>query len=201
MQLYLNLTSPYGRIVRVALHEKGLSAQVNLHIVDPWADEPELLQVNPLGRVPALVTSEGETITESLAIVFYLEESYPEPALAPVDRLSVVLGQAGLAVGILDQAVQTLVGRRILGPEFDGSPVGRRRRRGMTEGVARLERNPPAEPGKALDLGAIATATALDYLAFRFPETDWLAGHPRLAAWRESLVERQSLVETMPPGT
>lgn len=44
---------------------------------------PEYLAINPLGQVPALVTPEGDLLTESAAIILYLAERFPEAALAP----------------------------------------------------------------------------------------------------------------------
>lgn len=44
---------------------------------------PEYLAINPLGQVPALVTPEGEVLTESAAILLFLAERFPEAGLAP----------------------------------------------------------------------------------------------------------------------
>ncbi|MEQ8802079.1 MAG: maleylacetoacetate isomerase, partial [Haliea sp.] len=49
--------------------------------------DADFLAVNPLGLVPALATSEGELLTQSVAILEWLEEEYPEPALLPADAL------------------------------------------------------------------------------------------------------------------
>src|SRR5690606_18695749 len=46
------------------------------------------LALNPLGLVPALVTEEGELLTQSVAILEWLEEAYPQPPLLPVDALA-----------------------------------------------------------------------------------------------------------------
>ena len=42
------------------------------------------LKVNPLGQIPA-VEIDGDVITQSLAIIDYLEEKYPQPKLLPTD--------------------------------------------------------------------------------------------------------------------
>ena len=44
MELYLNATSPYARLVRIVLLEKGLADAVTLKWCDPWADDAELLK-------------------------------------------------------------------------------------------------------------------------------------------------------------
>ena len=47
------------------------------------ARNPDVLKVNPLGQVPALVLPSGEVMTESAAILIWLADSYPDAALAP----------------------------------------------------------------------------------------------------------------------
>ena len=68
MELYLNATSPYARLVRIVLLEKGLMDAVTLKWCDPWADDADLLKANPAGRIPALVTEDGTTLSESMLI-------------------------------------------------------------------------------------------------------------------------------------
>jgi maleylacetoacetate isomerase len=76
--------------VRVALNLKGLAA--NEHIVNLDAGEnrsPEFLAINPMGAIPALIDrahgSPGEPITQSQAILEFLEEAHPATPLLPVD--------------------------------------------------------------------------------------------------------------------
>jgi maleylacetoacetate isomerase/maleylpyruvate isomerase len=72
--------------VRVALNLKGLHAQetaLNLDAGDQFA--PEYLAVNPEGAVPALVEPGQSPITQSMAILEYLEEVYPRVPLLPAD--------------------------------------------------------------------------------------------------------------------
>lgn len=52
MELYLNATSPYARLVRIVLLEKGLAGAVTLKWCDPWADDADLLKANPRGAFP-----------------------------------------------------------------------------------------------------------------------------------------------------
>jgi glutathione S-transferase len=179
MKLFLNTTSPYARIARIALAEKG-HPDVATEVVDPWGDAPPLLDVNPAARVPALVTDDGRALTESLLIVLWLEHRWPAPSLLGADSTAVV-ARAGLAMGVIDAAVHTLIGRKITDASFDTAPVGLRRRRTMAEGMARLDADPPACDDGAPTIDAIAAVVALDYLDFRFPDAPWL---PPLAALR-----------------
>lgn len=178
MRLFLNTTSPYARMARIALAEKGF-AGIETEIVDPWADAPRLLQANSAARVPALVTDDGRVLTESLLIVLWLESKVPTPSLLGADPIA-TLSRAGVAMGVIDAAVHTLIGRKITDTGFDEAPVGLRRRRSMVQGLQRLEADAPAYESGTPTLDAVATAVALDYVDFRFPKAPWLPPLPAL---------------------
>jgi maleylacetoacetate isomerase len=76
--------------VRVGLNLKGLSAQEhNVNLDAGEQRSPEFLKINPLGAIPALIDHGGgkdrAPITQSLAILEYLDEIQPAPALLPAD--------------------------------------------------------------------------------------------------------------------
>ena len=84
MELFTYFRSTSSYRVRIALALKGLDYQalpVNLLKGEHRADD--YLAVNPQGRVPALRTDSGEVLVQSPAIIEYLEEVYPQPALLP----------------------------------------------------------------------------------------------------------------------
>jgi glutathione S-transferase len=69
---------PYCRKIRLALREKGLSAE--LIELQPWLAEESFFRTNPAGEVPVLIDGE-HTVCDSTAIAEYLEEAYPDPPL------------------------------------------------------------------------------------------------------------------------
>lgn len=72
--------------VRIALGLKGLEAgQVFHHLRKGEQRAPDYLALNPQGLLPAFVTDDGEVLTQSLAIIEYLDEVAPSPALLPAD--------------------------------------------------------------------------------------------------------------------
>ncbi len=72
--------------VRVALNLKGLQATERFVDVDAGQHRiPEFLAINPLGAVPALIEAGHPPLTQSLAILEYLEELQPTPPLLPAD--------------------------------------------------------------------------------------------------------------------
>lgn len=99
IKLYGYYRSSAAYRVRIALNLKGLSAeQVFVHLRRGEQAAPAYRELNPFALVPALA-HDGQLITQSLAIIEYLEETHPEPALlpaAPGDRAYV----RGIALSI-----------------------------------------------------------------------------------------------------
>ena len=202
MQLLANTTSPYVRIARVSMIEKGLIVEQT--IVDPWADDARLREANPATRVPTLITDEGIPLSESLLIVQWLEHTRPAPewpSLLGRDAAG-VLSRAGIALGVIDAAVHTIIIRKVTAPVlFDETPVGLRRRRTMAEGMARLESIAARGELTASDaprLDAVCAVVALDYLRFRFEGQSWMPLMPALDALSLSLRQRTSFAQTLP---
>lgn len=90
MKLFTYFRSSAAWRVRIALNLKGVSwTAVPVHLLRDGGEQHarDFLAVNPLGLVPALETGGGAVLTQSLAIVEWLEESCPEPPLLPPDPL------------------------------------------------------------------------------------------------------------------
>jgi maleylacetoacetate isomerase len=94
MKLYTYFRSSAAYRTRIAINLKGIEHEsVYVDLRTPASDQrkPEYLALNPQGLVPAL-NVEDTTIAQSLAIIEYLDEVYPEPPLlprSPVDRARV----------------------------------------------------------------------------------------------------------------
>ena len=74
--------------VRIALNLKGLAGtQVFHHLRRGEQRAPDYLALNPQGLVPALELDDGTVLTQSIAIIEWLDETYPEPALLPSEPL------------------------------------------------------------------------------------------------------------------
>ena len=72
--------------VRTALNLKGLAFEETMIDLDAGEQNaPSFRAINPAGAVPALFVDDGPPLTQSLAILEYLEDLYPEPALLPAD--------------------------------------------------------------------------------------------------------------------
>ncbi|OZB15973.1 MAG: hypothetical protein B7X55_08760 [Rhodobacterales bacterium 34-62-10] len=197
MILFTNLTSPFARIARIAVVEKGLADRVDVRVIDPWGGDPDFVGSNVHERVPALITDEGIGISESAMVLQWLDHIAPEPPLFPKDNLALMLRQSGAALGAIDVMAAIIITRKSA-PDFDTNPIGQKRFRTVHAAFDRLEAAPPRDMSDSADMAAIATATALDYAAFRFPDRDWQGAHPRLWDWRTRQAGRPSLDTTMP---
>ena len=88
MKLHGYFRSSASYRVRIALNLKGLRAeQLPCHLRKGEQRAPAFLAINPQGLVPALQNDAGATLTQSLAIIEWLDETHPEPPLLPNDPL------------------------------------------------------------------------------------------------------------------
>jgi maleylpyruvate isomerase len=70
--------------VRIALNLKGISVEhAPHHLRNGEQRQPEYLKLNPQGLVPTLELDDGAVLTQSLAVIEWLEETRPEPPLLP----------------------------------------------------------------------------------------------------------------------
>src|SRR5260370_27669523 len=88
MKLHGYFRSSASYRVRISLNLKGLSADhLPHHLRRGEQRDPAYLAINPQGLVPTLQDNAGAIITQSLAIIEWLEETHPEPPLLPTDPL------------------------------------------------------------------------------------------------------------------
>lgn len=193
--------SPYARKVRVAAFECGLADRLQAVASHPWRAPDDLKALNPLGKIPTLVTDDGLVLFDSPVICEYLDSLHAGPKLIPaagparwIARRTEALGD-----GIMDAAVLWRV--EITQRKQQGQlPEWVERQEGaITRTLDVLEREPEVLAGP-LTIGSIAVACALGYLDFRFGFLDWRKTRPKLAGWFKDFAKRPSMVATAPEG-
>jgi len=179
-------------------------------ILDPWQNPPELLEHNPAGRVPALVLGPADadgaqTITESLLIAdFAARRSGDAERLWFQSDAQRQFG--GICLGIIDAAAAIMAGRMVTSGSvsetaFDSSPVARRRQDAMHRSLDRLEQSIIEESDALLTRPGIAAflpVIAVEYLQMRFGDAFNSAERPGLFALVSALKDRPSLSSTKP---
>ena len=86
MKLYTYYRSSAAYRVRIAMNLKGIEYESEgVSLLDVEHKSDDYLQANPQGLVPALELDDGSVIAQSTAILEYLEETHPRPALLPGD--------------------------------------------------------------------------------------------------------------------
>jgi maleylpyruvate isomerase len=88
MKLHGYFRSSASYRVRIALNLKGLCTEhITHHLRKGEQRDPAFLAINPQGLVPVLEDDEGAVLSQSLAIIEWLDETHPEPPLLPKDPL------------------------------------------------------------------------------------------------------------------
>lgn len=151
---------------------------------------------NPLGRIPTLVTDDGDAIFDSRVICAYLADRAGNGDIHPSTDFRVMTLFA-LVQGFCDTAVN-LRYETFLRPEelrWD-QWIGRQRER-LENTLDELEKN-WASDLQGVNVGTIGVAVALGYMDFRYPDLDWRASHPALAKFFEDFSARPSMKATEP---
>jgi glutathione S-transferase len=201
MKLYWSSRSPFVRKVMIAAHELGLADRIEtipvvVALAQPNAD---VMAVNPLNKIPTLVTDDGTVLFDSAAICEYLDSLHGGGTLfpaAPAARWSALRWHA-LGNGMLDALILWRTERTR--PEAQRSQA-------MLDAFARkieatlalLEREAADLAAAPVTIGAIGVGAALGYLDFRFADVAWRTGRPRLAAWYETFAQLPSMRATSP---
>ncbi len=196
MKLLGTDASPYVRKVRLVLLEKNLPHE---YLVDAPRDPgSHVAEVNPLGRIPALILDDDTCVYDSPVIAEYLDTLNDAPVLIPrndaLARMRVKRWEA-LADGIMDSAVAVRTER--IRPEEKQEPNNiavhnNAIARALAHASELLGQHEWCE-GEALTLADLALASALVYLDLRQPERDWRDAHPNLAAWFARMSARPSM--------
>ena len=200
MKLVGSYTSPFVRKISILLLEKGIAFEfVN---EQPYNAENGVAQFNPLGKVPALVTDDGECWFDSPIIAQYIELLGIAQDMVPHDPLAAlkVRQLESLADGIMDAGLASV--RELARPaaQQSESEVLRQRQK-ISRSLDALEgylADGTLKPD-TLNLATIAIACAIGYLNFRRIAPGWCVDRPNLVKLAETLFLRESFARTEPP--
>jgi glutathione S-transferase len=196
LKLCFSPTSPYVRKVMACAITRGIDERIERVTTNANGSPPEFVAINPLSKVPALVTDDGVALFDSPVICEYLDSigdtlpMFPDRGAA---RWRALKFQA-MGDGILDASVP----RRgeMMKPQDEGR-IGwiARQKAAVDRTLDALETDPPHQ---RVDIGSITVACALGYLDFRFAAEPWREGRRGLAAWYEAFAKNPGIALTAP---
>ena len=180
MKILYSPASPYSSKVRMAAKFAGVEAEGVL--TDTSAAPAQLVDNNPLGKIPTLITDDGKSVFDSRAIMQFLDRTgskrlYPRNA---VKRTDVEVLEA-LSDGICDCLLAITYERRFRPEEKQHQEWIDKQWTKATRGLDYLEANMPRST-TALNGGHLALAAMIGYLALRF-DGKWERGRPKLKRW------------------
>lgn len=201
MKLYITPGSPYARMARIVILEKGLEDRVETIIAQTRLSDSPYYRINPSGRVPYLVRDDGVGLEESALICAYLDRLDGKPAfdLPAGDQAWEARRFEGLARSMVDGLA--VWSREIARPRDERSPTVLKHEADRSERMADLwetEIDHPLMRG-ALNLAQITLACGLG-LEARIPGFRWRQGHRKLCDWFDRLAMRPSFAATAPPS-
>ena len=176
-------------------HELGLKLE---EILTLPLNNPDLRQINPLGKIPVLVLDDGSVLFDSPVICEYLNhvgggKFFPGMSIFrhSTGRWKALSLQA-LGDGLAEAAVAWVT----LGRESPMPEVCRaRQHEAILSTLATLEK---VRFAKDPTIGEISVACALGYVDFRLSNLEWKSIHPNLASWYVQFCEYPSMKQTAP---
>jgi glutathione S-transferase len=197
MKLYDFRFAPNPKKLRVYLAEKGLAAErVAVDLTKGEHRTPEFLAINPRGALPVLELDDGTRLTESLAIIEYLEELHPEPPMigtTPLERARVRASERRCELGVLFRVAHLFHATHAVLPGRTPDPaLAAHFRRDLAPHLAALDAEVGAGPFVCGARPTIADCTL--FAAFEMARLGRLdiGPCPHLQAWAERFRERPS---------
>ncbi|MDA1089846.1 MAG: glutathione S-transferase N-terminal domain-containing protein [Proteobacteria bacterium] len=198
MKLRYSPASPYARKVIVTAIETGLDGNLEKVPTKPYDAKTDLGEDNPLGKIPALTTDDGQILYDSPVICEYLDSLHDGDKLFPASgkaRWQALKLQA-LGDGMSDAGMA----RRLEGlrpEEFQYDKYVRRQEAVIYRAMDALENGIDALDGP-LTIGPVAIACSIGWLDFRHGDLNWRGERPGLAKWFEEFSDRPSMIQSAP---
>ena len=198
MKLYHSPTSPFVRIVHIAALEKGLMEQIEF--IPARAPGAGLNGLNPLDKIPTLITDDGETLIESRLIALYID-GLGTPRLYPTDPAARrrVLQQEAIVLGVMDAVVLRRQETRREDCEQSAWWIGRQMSK-IQRGLEKIENALESFTGNdtIVPIELCCALEFMDRLQGTIPELAWRPGCSKIAAWHAGYSQTPSVLATRP---
>jgi len=202
MTLFGGPISPFVRKVGICILEKGLEGRVR-RVRAPTAmvkANLQLMQHNPLSKIPVLLTEGGQALYDSNVICDYLDATFPGGMRlipqAGTERWRSLCWTA-LASGMLDALVLWRFERNRPPVEQSQATLATYQLK-MQRCFDHVEQVLPEIEAAEYGLSQITLGCMFGYCDFRFADVDWRSGHRRSADWYLRFCQRESSRRTEP---
>lgn len=200
MRLYVTLTSPYARLARIVVVEKGLENRVEIVVAKTRTPGSPYYQINPSGRVPYLVDDAGVGMEDSQHICAYRDSLDGTPRLHDPRRdFDWAYRRLEASARSLCDGISVWV-REMARPENERSPSVLAHEVARAARMADLFESSVSDPlmQGAPNMAQLILAVTLDSARKRGPG-DLTTGRPRLAAWMRHMAELPAMRATALP--
>ncbi|MCY1301609.1 putative GST-like protein YibF [compost metagenome] len=201
MQLIHAAASPFARKVRVLASETDLLQRIELidTAVLPVTLNEQVNALNPLGKIPVLLTDDGQALFDSRVICEYLDSLHDHPRLFPAEPTTRwrTLRLAALADGLMEAALLTRYERAVRPAECQWDDWAEGQLGKVRRTLQALEQQASDLRGP-VDIAQISVACALGYLDFRFADLAWRSSSPALEKFQAVFAARESMLATAP---
>ena len=201
MRLFHSPTSPFVRKVTVLVAEAGIPGVELVSAAGNPLDPGSLpVDLNPLGKIPALITDDGQVLYDSRVICRWLDTTFAAGLYPPAPLLWQTLTLEATADGILEAALSMVYEARIRPEERRFPRWTEAQWQKIERSLDALERGWIDHLSGPVDMGQIAVGCALGHLDFRHSARPWRAARPDLAAWEAEFSARPAMAATIPAG-
>lgn len=203
MKLVYSPASPFARKIRIAAMELGLFDKIEfispIKAIPVTENEEYARNISPLRKIPALILDSGQVIVDSYVIVEYLDELAGGKLIPASGSAKWQARTEHSIIQGMQDALLLCRYEKMLRPEQYRWPewFDDQFKRGW-DGLARYEAHPDVLNGP-LDVVQIGIVCILGYLDFRFPDCGWRKTFPKLDAFHEKMMQRESVRTTVPP--
>lgn len=203
MKLYITPRTPNPRRVMMFIAEKGIAGieEIAIDLMAGQHRDPDFLQKNPMGRVPALELPDGRVLCETRAICTYLEGLQPEPNLmgegfeeSAFIEMADRRVELHLFMGIVNSVRHSHPALAALEkPQFAdfGAAQGEKMRE-TAQWLDQLLAQQPYVAGERFTIADITAFCALEFARGLMKYTPGAEGLQYLQAWRDRIAERPS---------
>jgi glutathione S-transferase len=202
MKLVFSQGSPFARKVRIAAIELGLIDKIELapaNVAPTQPNEEYSRDVSPLRKFPALILEDGSVIVDSGVITEYLDD-LAGGQLVPTSGAArwKVKTEHSILQGMTDALLLCRYETGVRPKELQWQKWFDDQWDRAWKGLTRFEKHPDIMT-RPIDIAQIALVCVLGYADFRFPDCGWRKTFPKLDAFHERMLQRESVRISVPP--